>query len=73
MTDRDELIRLVQRLMAGEFDSEAETDQAVAVFSSSVPHPRAAGLIYYWEDEFDHAPSAEEVVDRALSYQAFEL
>lgn len=73
MTDRDELVRVAQRLIAGDFDSESETDEAVSFFSSSVPHPRAMGLIYYWEDEFDHEPSAEEVVDRALAYRPFEL
>lgn len=73
MTDRDELVQVVQRLIDGDFDSERETDVAVSFFSSSVPHPRAMGLIYYWVDEFDHAPSAEEVVDRALAYRPIEL
>jgi hypothetical protein len=41
--DRDELVKVIQRLFAGDFDSEMETDVAVSFFPSSVPHPRAMG------------------------------
>jgi hypothetical protein len=30
-------------------------------------------LIFYWADEFEHQPSPEEIVDRALAYRAIQL
>lgn len=71
--DRKDLVELVERLMAGSYSSDEEVDRDAQLFASEVPHPRALGLIYFWEDEFDHEPSPEEVVDRALNYRAIEL
>lgn len=71
--DRAELVALVEQIIAADFDTDDEVDAAVALFRRSVPHPMAADLIYYWEDAFDHEPTAVEIVDRALSYRAIEL
>jgi hypothetical protein len=72
--NREELIELVESIMAGSPGlSEEEGSRAVQAFADSVPHPRASGLIFYWSEEFDHEPSAEEIVDRALSYKPFQL
>lgn len=71
--EREELIGLVFRLMAADFSSEEEEDRALSEFEARVPHPRASDLIYYWHTEFDAAPTAEDIVDRALSYRPIQL
>jgi Colicin immunity protein / pyocin immunity protein len=71
--DRDELIALVRRIMAGEGESQEEADSLVDRFVANVPHPRADDLIFYPDEEFGHEPSPEEVVDRALGYKPIEL
>ncbi len=68
----DHLVQLVTRVMAGNFEDEAEGDRAIAEFTSSVPHPRATDLIFHWSADFDEEPTPEEVVDRALTYRAME-
>lgn len=70
---RESLVALVGRLIAGDYQSDVELDRDMAEFSAGVPHPRPSDLIFYWENEFDHEPSPEEVVDRALSYRPLEL
>jgi hypothetical protein len=72
-SERDRLVALARRLIAGDYQSEAAADIDVAAFEAAVPYPRAVSLIYYWDEEFDHEPSAEEVVDRALAYRPTEL
>ncbi|MFI6678176.1 bacteriocin immunity protein [Kribbella sp. NPDC050470] len=72
-SERAELIRIVHRIMTGDYTSEEEVDRLVADFQAAVPHPRATGLIFWPRDEFDHDPTPEEVVDRALAYRAIEL
>jgi len=71
--DRDRLVALATKLIEGTYQSDLELDADMAEFVTAVPHPRASDLIYYWEAEFDHEPSPEEVVDRALSYRPTEL
>ncbi|GAA0971701.1 MULTISPECIES: bacteriocin immunity protein [Streptomyces violaceusniger group] len=65
---RDELIDLVERIMAGE-GTESEHDSLVTLLERNVPHPRVLGLIYY----SDPPLTAEEVVDKALAYRPIEL
>jgi hypothetical protein len=67
---RDYLVQLVTRIMAGDFEDEAEEDRAITEFVSSVPHPRATDLIFHWSADFDEEPTPDEVVDRALTYRA---
>lgn len=71
--DRAGLVALAQKLLDGDYDSDVELDDDMAAFKAAVPHPRASDLLYYWQDEFDHEPTAEEVVERALTYRAIEL
>jgi hypothetical protein len=59
--------------MAGGYQSDEDLDRDMAEFAAKVPHPRASDLIFYWDTEFDHQPTPEEIVDRALSYRAIEL
>ncbi|MEW2032723.1 bacteriocin immunity protein [Streptomyces roseifaciens] len=65
---RDELIQLVERVMAGE-GTEREHDGLVDLLEESVRHPRVLDLIYY----SDPPLTAEEVVDEALAYRPIEL
>jgi hypothetical protein len=71
--DRERLIELVRRLVAGAYGSDAELDRDVAAFTAAVPHPRAVDLIYRWSGEFKREPSAEEIVDKALAYRPIAL
>lgn len=71
--DRDRLVALVERLMAGSYANEVELDRDTAELESSVLHPRALDLIFHWEDEFDREPTSEDVVERALSYRPIEM
>lgn len=73
VSDRATLIELVRRIVSGNYASEAEVDRLVGAFEAAVPHPRAAGLIFFWDDEFDEEPTPEQIVDRALSYRPIEL
>ena len=70
---RDELIDLVRRIMAAEGGTQEEVDRLVDLFLENVPHPEADGLIFYPEQHFGHEPTAEEVVDGALTYRPIEL
>lgn len=70
---RDELIELVRLIMAGAGGSQEEADRLVDVFVANVPHPEADDLIFYPEKAFGREPTAEEVVDRALSYEPIAL
>jgi hypothetical protein len=67
--EREELIQLVERVMAGEGDSEEEHDELVDMLESNVTHPGVVGLIYYPEREM----TAAEIVDEALAYRPVEL
>jgi len=71
--ERERLVELVRRILAGDYRGDAGVDAAVSEFAASVPHPRASALIFYWDKEFDHEPSAEEIVDRALTYRPVDL
>jgi hypothetical protein len=71
--DRALLVQLADRLIAGDYRSEAELDRDASEFKAAVPHPSPLDLIFHWQTEFDHAPSADEVVDRALAYRPIEL
>ncbi|MFD4409254.1 hypothetical protein ACFWOX_33180 [Streptomyces sp. NPDC058467] len=63
--NRQQLIELVHRII--EFDgTEEEVDAMEALFESSVPYPGAYSLIYHSDPEL----SPEEIVDKALSYEA---
>ncbi|MEU6820896.1 hypothetical protein ABZ921_09725 [Streptomyces atriruber] len=62
---RAELVELVRRISI--FDgTEEEVDAMEDLFEASVPYPDAYGLIYQREPEL----SPEEIVDKALAYQA---
>jgi hypothetical protein len=73
MTERERLAGLVQRIMDGDYSTGEEAERLVAEFQAGVLRPGASGLIFYWRDEFDHEPTAAEVVERALAYRPIEL
>ena len=73
MSERERLTGLVQQIMDGDYATDEEGERLVAEFQAGVLCPGASGLIFYWQDEFDHEPTAAEVVDRALAYRPIEL
>jgi len=73
MTQRDQLIRLVQLIKDGDYSSDEEVDNLVAEFEAAVPYPGASSLIFWPSDEFDREPTAAQVVDLALSYRPIDL
>ncbi|NJM09233.1 hypothetical protein HC891_28055 [Candidatus Gracilibacteria bacterium] len=68
-----ELIEIVTRLLQAE-GTEEETLQWIEVLERNVPDPNVQGLIY-WPHRYGlgNEPSAEEIVERALGYQAIRL
>ncbi|MEV6073337.1 bacteriocin immunity protein [Nocardia sp. NPDC052001] len=64
---REELIEIVSRILT----ADTETDYYVMLFEVNVPHPRATDLIFH--PLVAQNPSAESIVDAALSYRAIEL
>lgn len=70
---KDELVDLVARLLRAE-GSEEETLQWLELIEQNVPDPNVQGLIY-WPNRYglDNEPSAEEIVEKALSYQPIRL
>ena len=73
MSERDRLTGIVQRIMDGDYGTEDDVERLVAEFQAGVLRPGASDLIFYWQDEFDHEPTAAEVVERALAYCPIEL
>lgn len=72
-SQRSDLIRLVQHIMAAQ-GTEEEIAQWVNDFKNRVPHPHAANLIYYpHRSGLGNDPSAEEIVDAALAYKPIQL
>ena len=65
--NKDELIDLVRKIKAGAFITEEAEDEAVELLERNVPDPNVSNLIY-WDDL-----TAEEVVERALSYKPIQL
>ena len=67
----EQLIELVRKTMLAEAD-EAEMDDMVRTFEANVPHPDGSDLIF-WPTGVPHdptqpEPTAEEIVDKALSF-----
>jgi hypothetical protein len=71
---RQELITLVERIMASDAaTTEEEDDRLVRLFQDSVVHPGATDLIFYPDKYFDGEPTPEQVVDAALAYKPIQL
>lgn len=68
---RAEAIALVRRIMAGDYVSETEADAWVESLKRSLGCPHVTDLIFYPGDR--GAPTAEEVVERALAYRPIAL
>jgi hypothetical protein len=64
---RDELIKLVNEIMNVQGKSEEQIDELIDILIKNVPHPAVTDLIY-WNNL-----TAEEIVDKALSYKPIQL
>jgi hypothetical protein len=71
VADRQRLTSLVEALLSRDPLAEAEEDAVIEDLKTSTLHPRVTDLIYYWQDEFHHEPTAEEIGDTALAYRPF--
>jgi hypothetical protein len=73
--DRDQLVRLVAKIMRAE-GTEEELDAWIALVDKHVPGPTGSvsGLIF-WPSRhgLGDEPTAEQIVDMALSYKSIEL
>ena len=61
---RDELINLVKRIQNNEADEEYKADQLIQIVEDAVVDPYITDYIFF-EDEL----TAEQIVDKALSYK----
>lgn len=68
--EREELVALVRRIMAAEGD-DALMDAWIEALRGNVVDPHVVGYIFHPEDGW--APTAEEIVERALAYRPFAL
>ena len=64
---REELIELVKEIQNVKGKTEEQIDNLIDVLEKNVPHPSPSDLIY-WDNL-----TAEEVVDKALSYKPIQL
>lgn len=64
---REELIDLVKDIMNVKGKTEEQINALIDVLEKNVPHPAVSDLIYY--DDL----TAEEIVDKALSYKPIQL
>ena len=65
--DKKELIKLVRDIMNVKGKTEEEINELIDTLEKNVPHPAVTDLIYY-EDL-----TAEEIVEKALSYKPLQL
>ena len=66
--NRERLIKLVNDII--EFNgTEEDIDNMINILESNIIDPEVTDLIFYSKDNL----SAEEIVDKALSYKAIEL
>ena len=64
----------MSRIGRAEDETEDQIDEWVTVFERSVPHPEASDLIFWpLRHGLGTDPSAEEIVNAALSYKPIEL
>ncbi|GAA3933498.1 hypothetical protein [Litoribacillus peritrichatus] len=66
--NKEELIALVQKIMDCT-GSEEEQNEDLYLLQNNVPHPEVTDLIFWHRPEL----SAEEVVEKALSYKPIQL
>ena len=64
---REELILLVKDIMNVKGKTEDQLNKLIDILEKNVPHPEVTDLIYY--DDL----TAEQVVDKALSYKPIQL
>lgn len=63
-------ILLVQRLIDADYASDTEADEIIAALKRGLGCPHISDYIFW---SFDPQLTAQKVVDRALSYEPFDL
>ena len=71
--DKDQLIRLVEKIMRSEGTLE-ELEAWLRIVEENVPDPQVSDLIYWPEQNgLGETPTAEHIVERALQYKSIQL
>lgn len=65
---RNELVQLADKIIKVQ-GTEQEIDKMLNLLQSNVPYPGVSDLIYWNEDNL----TAEQIVDKALSYKPIKL
>ncbi|MFJ5560909.1 e9imm peptide [Streptomyces sp. NPDC093250] len=68
--NREEAIRLVQRIMDADYAGEAECGAMIAALERGTICPHISDYIFW---DFDPELTAEKIVDRAMAYEPFAL
>ena len=68
--NREELIAIAKKIINLETASEEEEDDLIEIFTDNVPDPNASDL--FFSKEYDGL-TAEEIVDKAVSYKPIQL
>lgn len=67
---KEELIQLARNIMNAVGKTEEENDEMLLRFIDNVPHPDASDLFFSLEND---GLTAEEIVEKALSYKPLQL
>lgn len=67
---KEELIQLAKNIMNAIGKDEEENNEMLMIFLDNIPSPNASDL--FFSLEYDRL-TAEEIVERALSYRPFQL
>lgn len=66
---KEELIKIVERLQTADFSSDKEGRELMNLLERNVIHPEVSNLIFWNDTEL----TAEEIVEKALSYKPIPL
>jgi hypothetical protein len=70
MIDREELFKLVEKILAGAYSSEEEADADIERLTDNVLDP--AAMDYLFQKEYKNL-SAAEIVEKIMAYQPIRL
>ncbi|MGJ1196869.1 hypothetical protein ACR777_12135 [Sphingobacterium spiritivorum] len=68
--NREELIELAKKIQDATGQTEADNDELLDIFMENVPDPHAAN--YFFDIAYNDL-TAEEIVDKSLSYKPFQF
>ncbi len=69
LTEKEDIINLIQKIKDDNFNSEKESDQAIILLEQSVIDPNVTEIIFWSKEEM----TAEEIYEKAISYKPIVL